>query len=512
MSDEQPIVELVLGTLKFRGVHREIFFDETSEVCVEGALSSGKTILCLAKELEKTQEFPGIWNFIARWTGDATKTLVRPAYEQICRIRGIPWKWDDDYNFYEFPNGSRTYAFGLQTQAKDPEKRFGKIRGLPVSRIFIDQAEELPPDFPGELRARLRPDLEATLAGKTFPTQLTFALNPVEDHWSSHDFPLDDSIPGRKHYTVSLYDNAHVLPAETVDRLLRSYPKGHAKHVTMVLGQRGMAVKGTPVFGSEDPNIQPVFVRAIHERAVRRDPIMPLLEAIIDGKSHPVVVWGHITPYGQFEAFGGVFGQNMYLEDFIPILRRYRAEWFPGQVGPVHTCCAPAGVNDDGDEIHNDSAVILRDAGFAPVWKANANAPDIRLAMLERMTGYMRRRTPKGEAFGVEINPERWIRVSGDRVVPWKFITDGLEAGIVWDEKPVSVANKEIRRVKADNWYEHGFTALLMLEYNFGGAQPSPEHMERHAARMRRRALIASQRDTDDFRWHQPRHRSRAGY
>ena len=74
-----------------------------------------------------------------------------------------------------------------------------------------------------------------------------------------------------------------------------------------------------------------------------------------------------------------------------------------------------------------NGVTVLQDHGFAPQWRADSNAPAVRLAMVERLAGHMRRRTPQGEAFG--IDDTRWVRVSATAVMPHTFLADGCEAG-----------------------------------------------------------------------------------
>ena len=88
--------------------------------------------------------------------------------------------------------------------------------------------------------------------------------------------------------------------------------------------------------------------------------------------------------------------------------------------------------------------------------------------MVERMAGQMRKRAAdRGEAFVVS-NSERWLRISEQSTLVDRFLSDGFEAGYVWDEHMVSVANKQVRKPKKDGWYEHGQNCAEYLEANFG--------------------------------------------
>src|SRR6185503_15143650 len=206
----------------------------------------------------------------------------------------------------------------------------------------------------------------------------------------------------------------------------------------------------------------------------------------------------------------GVMGQNLYLEDFAPIVQQYRAQWFPNPL-EVLTCCDPAGSHDNSQGVLNNGVKVLREHGFAPRWQENSNAPNVRIATIERLAGHMRRRTPQGEAFGVDN--ERWVRVAPDGVMPWKFLADGFEAGYVWDEHMVSVGSKQMRKPKKDGWFEHGQNCTEYLELNFGGAQPSVLQVERMAGRIQQMQLRRAQRDVDPYdRTRQPIAVGRGGY
>jgi hypothetical protein len=277
------------------------------------------------------------------------------------------------------------------------------------------------------------------------------------------------------------------------------------------LGKRGLNVIGKPVYGGDpERGLAPMFNRQLHERPLAMNRQLPLCEAIDFGKHHPCVVWAQFTPYGGIEFLGGILGQNLFLEDFVPILLQYRAQWFPNAL-EVLTTCDPAGSHDNSQGIAKNGVEVLKDHGLAPVYDENANHPAIRGAMVERLAGYMRKRTPQGEAFGV--NTANWVLVSADTIRPWKFLTDGFEAGYVWDEHMVSVGSKQMRKPKKDGWYEHGQNCAEYLELKFGGKQQSIEQVERHAARVANERLRRAQRDHDVAdRYQRPVGQGRGGY
>ena len=58
-----------------------------------------------------------------------------------------PWPGTGKSSNDELVNGSRVYIRGLKTQ--DQTNRYSKFRGLTLSRVYIDQAEEIPKDVYG---------------------------------------------------------------------------------------------------------------------------------------------------------------------------------------------------------------------------------------------------------------------------------------------------------------------------------------------------------------------------
>lgn len=456
--------------LTFQGVHAEILADETPEIDVEGSLNCGKTTMCLWKELEAIQQFPGIWSFAFRYSDTDTKTKIRPAIEQLCAIRGERPKWDGTELCYHFDNGSRMYSFGIK--AADALSRYSKLRGLPVSRIYNDQSEELPEDMSGELRGRLRPDLATRLAGRSYRTQLTFSPNPLSERsWLAKQFPVDNRFKGRHYYSISLYDNAHNLPAETITGLEAAFPPDHPRHKGIILGQRGPNILGSPIYAG-------YFKRELHRREV---PVRDgdLLEGFITGKSHPCWVIAQRTQTGSLQFLGGIMGVDLLLTDFLPIVLQYRAEWF-GKDAAIKTCGAPTGAADDPTRLGDME--ILRDYGFKPRWCENSNAPDVRLAMIEHLGDAMRHRTHIGdEALAVNDDPARWLEASREGIKSNPFLAEGFEVGYVKDDHFASVAHKHVRQPKDDDWFEMGMRAAEILVQNFCAGKPT--QAERDAKR-----------------------------
>lgn len=461
--------------IRWKGPISQFLLDETPEIDLEGALSSGKTTACLWKEFNAQMQYPGIHAYLGRYGDGETQTKLRPAWEAIClKANNIP-NWNAKELCYDFSNGSKMFAFGLKSP--DSLSRYSKIRGLGVSRIYVDQTEELPEDMGLELRARLRQP--------TFPHQLVFSPNPPNvTHWLAQQFPTDQRFAHRKYYGVSLYDNAHNLPETLIRDLEMAYPAAHAKHRSVILGQRGVNVTGVPVYKG-------AFDRRLHVGSIVYDPRRPLLEAIDFGKHHPCIVWAQQPYYGGLHVIGGILGQDLFLDDFLDTVKQIRSEWFP-DISSRETTCDPAGSRENSQGTRFNGVDLLRRAGFAPHWKDNANSPDVRAGIIDSLASLMRQRDPSNqEKFQVESEPSRWVRVSAEGASPDPFLTDALEAGYVWDEHMVSVGNKQVRKPKKDGWFEHGMNCLEYLELTFGAMRLTREEQaERKAARARRQAQL----------------------
>jgi hypothetical protein len=448
MSVAAPTREI---TMRWRKPISDFMRDETAEIDLEGALSSGKTTACLWKVFNSAHAYPGIHWWMGRYGDGETQTKVRPAFEQICHDAGSVPNWNAKELAYEFPNTSKIFSYGLKSP--DALSRYSKMRGMGVAGIYNDQTEELPEDFSLELRLRLRQP--------GFPHQLIFSPNPPNvTHWLAKQFPANNSIPNRRYYAVSIHDNAHNLPEALMQAALQSFPPEHAKHRSSILGLRGMNVTGEPVYKG-------AFVRALHEVLLEYDPRLPLEQGIDFGKHNPCVIWRQVSALGQVRYLGGILGQQLYLDDFLDLVLRYRAQWFPSPV-EIRECCDPAGASNP---IGVDMGQIMRTKGMRPVYQQDSNSPAMRIASIERIAGQMRRRSAdRQEAFAINSDPERWLTISESSTELDGFLADGFEAGYVWDEHMVSVGNKQVRKPKADGWYEHGQVCTQYLELNFGSA------------------------------------------
>ena len=440
--------------MRWRGKQSTVMLAPQREVDVEGAIRAGKTTVCLWKEHEAARKYPGIPIMLARWTDDAVHGLIAPLWVKICDLAGDRQAWNAKESCFDWPNGTRIYIRGLKSQ--DQTLRYSKFRGLTLARIYIDQAEELPRDIYLECAGRL--------SAPGFPHQITISPQAIEDtHWIAQEFPIENSDPHRLYVPISIYDNAHNLDASVIPALERLYPPSHPKHRTLIQGIRGMNVTGDPVYAG-------AFVRQLHEAPADYDARLPLDMALDFGKHHPCVVFRQTSPLGQVRFIGGILGQQLYLDDFIDIVLKYRHEWFPQPV-EIRECCDPAGASDTS---HGTAGAVqaLHAKGLHPRSQPDSNSPAIRLAMVERLASLMRKRAANRQEALVVSDSDRWLRISAQSTMVDRFLADGFEAGYVWDEHMVSVNNKQVRKPKKDGWYEHGMNCAEYLELNFGSEPP----------------------------------------
>lgn len=449
--------------LDFRGPHAEFMADETPELDFEGARFSGKTWAASAKVGRSCTKYPGIEWLMGRFSNEETRTKVRPEFVRVVgKDQGITLEWDDESSCYLFPEvggiRSKVYAYGLKSQSI--VEALSKVRGLGVACIWNDQSEELPQAVSEELRFGTRQP--------GYPHQLIFTPNPPsEDHFLADQFPEENPMPHRRYRRVSLYDNAHVLAEGKIAELEALYPVTHAKYKSLILGMRGPNVVGIPVYDG-------LFTRALHVGATTYTKPNLFLEAIHSGTHHPVWLCAQFSPSGGLELLGGVMGKRMMLEDFLPIVSRYRLEWFDPDASLIRLCSDPPPSADDlGNRF--TALDILRDAGLKPRSKTNATAPDVREAVIQNLATMMRRH----HGFRVNADATKWLTVSKDVTKQSKSIVDSLEGSYVWDDHFVSVSNKTVRKPKSDQWLDGWMRCLENIALNFCTLKTPPRTHER---------------------------------
>lgn len=462
--------------LTFNGIHESILSDTTPELAVIGGRGSGKSTVCVTKEIRYSKNFPGIKEFLFRVSEKDTESKLIPFFKEMCDHEKEYPAWNNSESAFVFGNGSITFMFGIRTTSA--AQRYAKIRGLGVARLYGDQMEESGSDLGLELRASLRQP--------NFPKQLTYGANPPSDfHWLAKQFPIgvEHRFKNRRLYQLSIYDNKF-LPAETLRELEQAYPPSHPNYKTLLLGQYGVSVIGEPIYGE-------MFRRDLHVRPIAYKPELQLVEAFDFGQLNPCWIIGQRPRGGGMHWLGGVIGQEMYLVDFIPIVQEYRSRWFPNaDTTQIRTACTLSQSRKLGNLVMGVEE--LRAADFHPAWKEGSNSPDVVLALIERQASYMRRRGGDGaEMFGINNAEDRWWKADREGMSHSPFMSYAYEGGYSWsqtmDGKPVtvSVGRNEFRQPHPDSWYEFPMRCAEAIELNFSVKRPT--EAERFAAEQQAR-------------------------
>lgn len=464
--------------LTFNGVHEAILNDTTPELAVIGGRGSGKSTVCVTKEIRYSKNFPGIKEFLFRVSEKDTESKLIPFFKEMCDHEKEYPVWNSSESAFVFANGSVTFMFGIRTTSA--AQRYAKIRGLGVARLYGDQMEESGSDLGLELRASLRQP--------NFPKQLTYGANPPSDfHWLAKQFPVgaEHRFKNRRLYQLSIYDNKF-LPAETLRELEQAYPPSHPNYKTLLLGQYGVSVIGDPIYGE-------VFKRELHVRPIHHKPDLQLFEAFDFGQLNPCWIVGQRPYAGGLHWLGGIIGQEMYLVDFLPLVEEYRKKWFPDlKKNEIRTACTLSQSPEAGSLLMGIQE--LRAAGYQPTWTQGSNSPDVVLALIERQASYMRQRGINGvEMFGINSAEDRWLKADKEGITPSPFMAYAYEGGYSWsqtmDGKPVtvSVGRNEFRQPHPDSWYEFPMRCSEAIELNFGvGSETQAQRDTRRQAALQR--------------------------
>jgi hypothetical protein len=488
-------------------VHFDILNATERFVDVEGALRSAKTWTVLFKLRRLVEDYPGIRVAIGRWTEDGLNQKLIPDWRNVCAVMGISHgQWNAAESCYDFPNGSRVYCIHLKTSQAD--NRYTKVRGLTVAVFYIDQLEEVPEDVYDEAALRL--------SQPGYPQQMVVSPNPVpESHWIAKRWNPKAMPADHRYLKLSIFDNKHNLSPETIHAAERLYPLGHPQRRVKIDGERGLDVRGTPVYLG-------AFKRSRHValNGLDLNPDLPLCEAYDYGFHHPCVVWYQVAPWGWIRVLGGLMGEDLHLDAFLPVVERYRQEWF-SQAERIEATCDPAGASENSQGLRGTPVGILRawyqtngirDARgefVVPRYRPDANHPERRYAANQLAATYMRRAVNGQEAF--QVDAERWRLVSqtDERFDTW--FVDGLEVGYVLeDDARHSNRLGTYSVAKKDGWFEHGQNCfeygLQAHVYDLPTTTTDRAQLitTEHQARVQRdrdlaeqRALRLQQKDTD---------------
>lgn len=458
-------------------------------VDLEGAVRAGKTTPLVAKIAGYAVDWPGIQCALCRWTQDALDAQLRPRWRDWCDKHGLQLQWHADEEYDEVVGtGSRVYLRALK--AAEGTSRYGKLAGLTLAVLGLDQPEEIPEDV-------YRHYVPTRLSQPGYPHQVLLTPNPPGlTHYIAIDFPERNTKPGYLYLRTSVYDNRHNLGDQYIEALEAAYPEGHALRRRFIEGKRGLPIVGKPVYAG-------AFHARLHVQRLALNAHVPLLEGWDFGHSHPAVVWAQILPWGELRVLGGILGTDQFIEDFAPMAVAQRALWFGGEPDPVTgdltlpmevwSTGDPAGDQNNSQGTRISAADVLREYGVNLATIAGANHPDARDRCIQHLAGYMKRLTRQGPAFAVD--PDRWKMDGPEGVIESTHFIDALEAGYVWDERSIAHSvSPNTRRARKDGFYDHAMNAIEYIVLAFGPAQPTKVDHEKEQARARRLAT----RDWDE--------------
>jgi hypothetical protein len=448
-------------------------------VDLEGAVRAGKTTPLVAKVATYCVDFPGIHCALCRWTQDALDAQLKPRWRDWCALHGIRLQWHADEEYDEVVGtGSRVYLRALK--GAEETSRYGKLAGLTLAVLGIDQPEEVPEDV-------YRHYVPTRLSQPGYPHQVLLTPNPPGlTHWLAVEFPERNTTPGHLYLRTSVYDNRHNLGDRYIDSLEQAYPEGHALRRRFIEGKRGLPIVGKPVYAG-------VFQSRIHVQRLRLNPDVPLLEGWDFGHAHPSVVWAQVLPWGELRVLGGILGTDQFIEDFAPMAVAQRVIWFGGEPDPlgerelpceVWSTGDPAGDQNNSQGTRVSAADVLREYGVNLYTIAGANHPDARDRCIQHLAGYMQRLTKQGPAFTVD--PERWRMSAPEGVIESTHFIDALEAGYTWDQRSIAHAvSPNTRRARKDGFYDHAMNCIEYVVLAYGPAQPTKVNVEKAQARLR---------------------------
>lgn len=516
------------ATFKLTAVQRAFWFLLDLFQTLEGAVRSGKTTVALLKLIHFCEKYPGLVGLMARWKEKDAFGQLAPKFRELAGSRVT---WNASERCFEFRNGSRVYVRGLKpSEGSAPYSQFA---GLTVAIGYIDQPEEIPEHVFDALKARF--------SQPGMPHFCMLTPNPCDDdHWLARQFPTDNSREGSRYLKTTVYDNRAALGDAYIAQLELSYPEGHPLRRRYVDGERGVSVIGTPVYKG-------YFRRGDHVLPVEYDPTLPLYEGWDFGHHHPAVTWLQFQRGGAVLAvLGGVQGESLFLETFAPHVLRIRQEWFPGTAplsaadrqrrtdlerarsyfpsyasepipgadGPyvhVDSLGDPSGGyhNSQGTSLSAES--VLSDFGIAVRSQRDANHPERRNYAIQVVGGYMQRALTDGTPC-FQVNGERFLMISPERGIYSKpVLTDGFEAGYVWDELSIArTASPNTRRPKKNfpgDIYSHNQNGVEYVVLAAAPAAPASlagqfmtdqARLRAGAAQLRdvNRQIRASQKDT----------------
>jgi hypothetical protein len=456
----------------------------------EGSVRSGKTTFLCRKIRDYGLKYPGICMGLTRWTQDGLDAVLKPKWREILGEMQVPFEWNGKEEYDKLPNGSLCYLRGLR--AAEESMRFGKLAGLTLSILGVDQAEEIGDEDKDVYQAYV----PARLSQVGYPHQVILTPNPpAEDHWVAQEFPEDNSKPGYRYIRAELWDMAPILGQDYVNELASKYPPGSALYRRFVEGRRGLGLVGDAVYGGYFLPTKAVGGHRIPWHVQKDVPYhagLPLYESWDFGHKHPAVLWSQYV-FGQWRVLGEVMGSGQFLEEFAPYVLHVRKQSFP-KIRTVETVCDPTGGSTTSHGSMRTAVTILNEHDVWPICNETTKdyntIPQKNYAI--QLTGKLMMEMQRGGEPGFVVD----ARCK-------QFIT-GLEAGYIWSRKDyTSLATGNIRRPEKDGTYDHLQNCWEYTVLQWVGSGLSRKQYERQQAKKAAADVRKAMRD-DGERYRRP--------
>lgn len=199
-------------------------YQSVSRFClVYGGSRSGKTFLTIYTMIIRALKAPFSKHLVVRQEASAARAaLARGNMSTIITVLrlcfpGVVATWNEQYGYYEFPNGSELWIGGL-----NDDRAMERILGNEYATIYINEASEVKHSAFTLLRSRLA-QVCVDENGNKLIQRFYVDLNPTNRmHWTYRVWidgvdPEDGSQVSREQYgqaVINPYDNAMNLDAD----------------------------------------------------------------------------------------------------------------------------------------------------------------------------------------------------------------------------------------------------------------------------------------------------------
>ena len=362
--------------------------------------------------------------------------VLAPVWRGWLAKNGMEVRWNAAEGCDVFPNGSRVYLRGVLST--DATRRYSKLAGLTLAKWLLDEAHEVP----GDVISAFWP---ARLSQPGFPHQMLFLANPgarglVAVAAVSAQGAADG--PGG-HHGVGARERGGAGGGVYPDARGAVSAGLGAAPAAGAWGGAGWGTWARRCLAGCSGGTSTWWTRCVN-------PDVALVCGFDWGHKHPAAVWLQFTPQGQIVVLGGVLGTDLFIEDFLPAVARWEAEWFPDAQQRWYTG-DPAG---DAKASQGQRQSASRSGAGLWVQRADGGRGEPAGGAEPGDSGDgAGDAAADGGGAGVRGGPGRWVELGpGARVVQRSEVyIDALEAGLVWDERNYHLGQSgNVRRVQKD--------------------------------------------------------------